>query len=310
MAQQRNPYMSQSTEGTGWWTPDSPEYDPGSGGYNYPPPPTLAPAQQPAPPVTAAPPPVYDYAKLNAFRDARSAAGQRTDETDLNVFNSADFKNWNMGDTIAPTQAQSAGQGGPVSNPFNDQLKSALLGLFGGGRNEDIINRRTDIARDTLERQRKSRMASNESALASRGLIGDGPQISAQNRLDNDIADRFANAYSGIVADESGKADQRLLQALGISAGISGNELDNMVNMFRAQTERTRAGNDFTLGQGQLAIGNMSAVNDYNLGLGRLGLDRDRLLAEIDNMDLNQIITLLEQLYNGAQTSAGGYRIR
>ena len=81
---------------------------------------------------------------------------------------------------------------------------------------------------------------------------------------------------------------------------MSTQEAQNLIDQFRASTERT-------LGTGNLALGNMNAENTYNLGVGRLGLDRDRLLYDISQGDTQSLIDLINQLTNAAGISAGGY---
>lgn len=178
---------------------------------------------------------------------------------------------------------------------------NSLRGLFPGGMfNQDIVNRRTDSARADIERARKSFGANNAAALAERGLIGSGPEQTAQNSLDERMYDQYLQQSSDIYANESENADQRMMQALQIAAGMSAEEAKNAVDWFRAQ-------NDFTLGQGGLALGNLNAVNDYNLGMANYGLNRDKLGYDLSNQDLQRYIDLIKMWQSGSNQSAGGY---
>jgi hypothetical protein len=118
--------------------------------------------------------------------------------------------------------------------------------------------------------------------------------------MDERLFNEFLNASSGIQADESENADERMMQALSLAAGQTNEGNRNTIDNFRAQTERQGT-------QGNLALGNMSATNDYNLGLGQFGLDRDKLNLDQQNMTTDQLIELLKLLGAGAETSAGGY---
>lgn len=199
-----------------------------------------------------------------------------------------------------PAGASSGGAFGPGFN--NDSFKAALSGLFPNGMfNQDVVNRRTEGARQDLERFRKSQTANDNAALASRGLMGSGPEATAHDRMNNDIADKYTQAASGIYADESANADQRMMQALQIGAGMSASEASNAVNMLNAQ-------NSFTLGSGRLALDNNTATNAYNLDLGRFGLDRDKYLNDSGNNDLSQLMDILKTLSGGVNTSAGGHK--
>lgn len=212
----------------------------------------------------------------------------------------------------APVQQRSVGEGGSANNGMDPDLVAALKGLFpGGGFNQDIVNRRTDNVRDQLNRFRTSQNASNRASLANRGLIGSGPEITAQNRMEQGIADQFQNAVSGIYADESQNADSRMMQALGLFGGLGSDAnrlaLDRELGLGQLDLGWGRLGLDQTLGLGNLALGNMNGTNDYNLGLARLGLDRDRLQHEIESGNIDQIIQILSQWLAGANSSAGGY---
>jgi hypothetical protein len=203
--------------------------------------------------------------------------------------------------------------GSSFSGPqFGGEVMAQLRGLFpDGAYNEDIVNRRTEMARENLQRHNKSRMATNRAALADRGLIGSGPeQTEAFNREEN-IADSYSQAASGIFADESENADNRMMQALQIAAGLTSEEARLIVDQFRAQTERDlghgKLALDDKLGSGNLALGNMRAVNDYNMGLANYGLGRDRLLYDMEQGDLGAMLQILQMYMGGAQGSAGGF---
>ena len=194
-----------------------------------------------------------------------------------------------------------------------DSLKKTLQGLYdsGGGFNQDIVNRRTENARENLHRQRKSTLANDQAAMAERGLIGSGPEKTGMENLDSRIADQYANAVSGIYANESSAADQRMMDALRMSAGLSDSDASQLIQSYMAQTSRALGlGNldsQNTLGLGSLALGNMNGVNNYNLGLGELGLKRDVALNNADNSQLEQVLQLLQQLMGGAGQSQQGF---
>ena len=186
--------------------------------------------------------------------------------------------------------------------PSHAGLDARLKSIFdsGGEFNQGIVNRRTENARENLGRQRKSTLNNDRAYLADRGLIGSGPEATAVDLLDQNISDKYANAVSGIYANESENADQRMIQALQQAVGLSESDAANIVNSFSASTART-------LGLGNLALGNSKNANDYNLGLGQLGLNRDVALNNADNAQVDQLIQLLQQLYGGANTSSQGY---
>jgi hypothetical protein len=226
--------------------------------------------------------------------------------------------------------------------------------MKGGGFNQDIVNSRTSAARGDIERQLKSRNASNKAALAARGLVGDGAEFTAMDRANEDMFNQYMDRSGEIYADESENADKRMMQAVQTAAGLSAEQAKLVIDKFRAESDdkigmgqlgvnKGRLDLDAKLGQGRLdldnelkdlqeklglgqldlgyaqndtanmigqgniAVANMNGMNNYNLGLGQQGLDRDRLLLDAEQGDIDSLIKLISQLYQGADTSAGGY---
>lgn len=212
------------------------------------------------------------------------------------------------------TAAASTGLG------FGDDLKNALKGLFPGGMfNQDVVNTRTQGARENLERFRKSQSQGDNAVLAARGLMGSGAEQTAQNRLSSNIADQYGTQVNDIYANESQNADSRMAKALELATGMSIADAENSIAQYRAQ-------NDLELGRGQLALGNRTADQNYSLGQGRLALDRtngdrsydlglrsdDLGRADLEERarmgDINAQIELLRINAGNADTSAGGHR--
>jgi hypothetical protein len=322
MARQRNPY--ESTEdidfGNGTWGPINGDPAPGPGQGPVATPPQDFPVPPgPIGPAPGATPPPFD---LDSWYQSQFGRGPDDNEraSDTEVIGrygedayKSDFAKRTASNAQAPqgVQLRVPGQQAPQSGGQSD-LMGVLKGLFPGGLfNQGIVDRRTELAREDLGRQQKSRTASNRAALANRGLLGDGPEITAANRLETDIADQYSNAVSGIYASESENADQRMMQALGLASNLSMEDARNAVDWFRAQTDRGlgygRLDLDRMLGTGDLALRNTGMANQYNLDLGRLGLDRDRLLAEIENGNIDQLIQLIQQYLQGSANSSGGY---
>lgn len=235
------------------------------------------------------------------------------------------------------TQGGPGGGGGGSSSyssgpGFNaDTLKNALAGLFPNGAfNQDLVNRNVDNVRGAAEKARKSRLATNQALLADRGLIGSGPESRAYQNMDEDLFNTEMGGINDAYANESNNASARMMQALQIGAGMTAEEARNAVDWFSAQSQDRlgqgrlaldryqgdqatglgyyNAGNNFTLGSGRLALDNSTASNNYNLAVGQYGLQRDQLQYQLQNADIDRLISIINQLHNGANTSAGGYR--
>lgn len=205
-----------------------------------------------------------------------------------------------QGDQAGPNLGQGGpgGPGGPPAPPDipqtgHGELDQVLKGLMGGQMNQDIVNSRVDQAKGTLEKNRQSNMATQDAQLAERGLLGSGPEALAMQKLNQGSSDDLNNAVSGIFADESGKADARMMQALTTSAGLSVSDAQNMVDRMNADTNRQNVTGNIANNQGRLALdtslGNRGLDiqkegqdKNYNVQSGRLGLDTELGRGDLD----------------------------
>ena len=242
----------------------------------------------------------YGSGDVNSFMQRNPGDYNRIDEgLASNGEQGADYGSTGSGG--GGSNGGSGGGGGGQS----DALRQALQGLWGGQTNQNVIGSRVSNARDTLNRYQSSQLANQKAMLANRGLIGSGPEASGAANLQSRVSDMFQNAVTGIYADENENADQRMMQALGLSANLDtadqDRELAELLGMLGLDNEKE-------LGMGQLALGNMNGVNSYNLGLANFGLDRDKYLSGADSADMQEMLQILRALQDGANTSAGGHR--
>lgn len=155
-----------------------------------------------------------------------------------------------------------------------DGILKQLSGMFPGGMfNQNLVNSRVDAATGALEKGRKSRLANNRAALAERGLLGDGAEATAINRMDSDLYDQYTNAVSDIYGNESAQADQRMMQALSTAAGLSSEQARQAIDKFRATNENNYNMGNLDLGKGRLGLDTELGRGNLKLGQGRLSLD-------------------------------------
>lgn len=215
------------------------------------------------------------------------------------------------------------GGSGSGSGDGMDDMMGQLKKLFPDGMfNQDLVTRRVSNASDSLQRQQKSQLANNQAYLADRGLIGSGPEAGAYTNMSDRLNQNFNQSVNDIYADESGKADNRMMQALQMATGLSVSQAQMVIDRFRANTEhdlgfgnldaRNReadmnyglgmfnANNNFTLGQGNLALGNVNSQNQNNQFY-------DALQHSIESGNTDQLIELIKIMMGGADTSAGGH---
>jgi hypothetical protein len=211
------------------------------------------------------------------------------------------------------TGSASSGRG------FGD-IQAQLAKLYPDGMfNEDIVNRRTEMAREAGERARQSRMKTAGAALASRGQgVDDGTYASSVENIETDTFDQLMGEVSGIYANESENADERMIQALQIAAGLTEAEARIAVEQFRAQSDdalgwgglalgNKKADQDYSIGNRQVDLGYFNGGNSFALGQGQLGLGRDSLAFDMEQGQFGNYMDILKLLVPGAGISADGF---
>ena len=195
--------------------------------------------------------------------------------------------------TMGPVNATGVAGGGGM---FNSQALFDQLNKITGGEglfNTESFKRRTGDARSKLERVRAGESDTLQAQLAERGLLRSGAESEALSRHSADMEGQQTEAFNSILGDETNRAEDRLMQALGIGSQIYGGDAE------RGVTER--------LGMANVGLGHERNSLDYLLGTGRLDLDRNRLNSEIDQSGMDRIIAILQQLGQGADRSRGGF---
>lgn len=166
-------------------------------------------------------------------------------------------------------------------------LQAILARGEGGGLSQDIINPRIESARENLDRYGKSRSEGLQAQLSERGLLGSGAEATGMMGLEEELAQIFGGNVRDIYADEGRAADQRLMQALGILGG--------------RENQLTQSGT-------QRDLGFANIESDYNLGQGRLGLDRELGLLNAQQGQQDSLMQFLQLMLGGAGQAREGYQ--
>lgn len=201
------------------------------------------------------------------------------------------------------------GSGGPGRQDIWSLLQGVISG--GGGANNEVINRRLEGARESMNKARSSQTSQYRSQLADRGLVGSGGEVMGASNLEEQLANTYAGAERDIYADEFGRADDRMMQALSLATGMTMDEARNAIERYKTDVTRElglgRLGLDEMLGMGQLGLGNLNANMNWNQFLANYGLDRERFANDVQTGQFDQLARILQLLMQGAQTSSGGF---
>lgn len=239
-----------------------------------------------------------------------------------------------------PTQP-GGGQAPGAFQPVYDMISNLLQ--TNGGFNQGLVDQRLGAARDTLERQRSAESDTLSAQLAERGLLGSGAESESLGLMGERLGTQYGQQVSDIYNEEFDRADTRMLEALALGAGLSKADADRLVSQFIADTGRMQAGTqqysaetdrtvglagvDATnratdvrerlglseidlnrmLGLGGLDLERMGLEQNYNLGMGQLGLGQNRLGLDSRIADDNTLLGLLDRLGLTNRTGTDGY---
>lgn len=251
----------------------------------------------------------------------------------------------NGGSTGGGGYSGGGGAGGGVPAPQTGSgsggldINGILQSILTGDMNQDVLSKRLESARDTMERTRTSEMDSLGAILADRGLIGSGSEIEGLSNLSDQLYDTYASTTRDIYADEASRADDRFIQSLSLATGLSIEDAKRAVDWYNAETSRDvgmgRLSLDAQLGNRELdlnemlGLGNLDIARgrlglDSSLGFGRLGLDelglnlqnnqfladyglrRDQYLNDSGNTD--DILSIIQAMLSAGGITAGGRR--
>lgn len=200
--------------------------------------------------------------------------------------------------TSTGSGTSSASTGGMT--PFRDLLLQ--LANAGGRPNTGALQLRLEGARENLEGARKSQSQALQAQLSELGLLGDGATISGLGGLEENLATQYGQAANQIYADEYGRADNRMMEALALLSGLNTSDLDRDVDWFSARSNDAigraqaaasgksadadwlRANSDkarIALEKRALELQKMGLENNYSLGLGGLQQGNDDIMARV-----------------------------
>lgn len=196
--------------------------------------------------------------------------------------------------------------GSEGSTGFGGDVQRALSGLMerGGELPADQVARRFESARELLDKGRRTMINDARGDLASRNLLSEpgipqGAEIGAIDRITDKLAPEFSRALRDIYADESAKSDARMMTALQMATGFSTDQARNLLAGIGEGTARQSALAD-------LALRELQTNMAWNQFLAQFGLERDKVMYDIQNGGIDQLMPLLQAFMQlGGMANAG-----
>ena len=218
------------------------------------------------------------------------------------------------------------GEGGTAESLFGGQMQSELQDLLAnaGALEADPQRQAMQLeqARQPLDQLRQAQMAEGQRALASRNLLGQGPEVNFLERLEGRLAPAYAEAGQRIALDNMEAADQRymaalqqggdmaqaqadrrearLLPTLSLATGMSEMESRNLLDTARTWTERQNM-------LSNIALQNLDRNMEWSRFLAEFGLERDQVMEMIQSGRLDKLVEALNSQKEAAMIVAQGH---
>jgi len=218
------------------------------------------------------------------------------------------------------------GAGALETTPLGEDVQSTLQELIarGGAMPEDQQRRAMEIeaARSPLDMMRQAQMEQGQAALASRNLLGQGPELDYMQRLEQGLAPMYAQAGQQIALAERAAADQRYQQALQQGGQfaqqadvLQENRLSNAMSLATGMSQeqsRNVLATAQTVGERQqmlseIALASLGQNMEWNKFLAEYGITRDQALETIQQGRFDAILPLLQNYMEMAGLAAQGY---
>jgi hypothetical protein len=201
-----------------------------------------------------------------------------------------------------------------------------------------------EAARSPLDRLRAAQLEQGQAALASRGLLGQGPEAAYMERLESQLAPMYTEAAQQISLEEGERADARYRQALdqlnqqAMAQRLSTDQrfaqarsLQTEIALDRAQRQDSRLQNaiqqasNLTVEQSRNLVDSVNALTGvqqmrtdaalevldrnmaWNQFLAEYGLERDKTMAALQQGRYEFLLPLLQEYFRAAAMAAEGY---
>lgn len=179
---------------------------------------------------------------------------------------------------------------GVASNdPFGTLIGDKLSELIAnnGQVNSDQVALQREKATEDMNTSRRTQLNQAQGELADRNLLSvpgipQGSELGAMGRIEQNIAPAYAQANRDITIADDKQANDTLLSVLNM-----GNERQGML--------------------GQIAIQTLAQNTQWNEFLATYGLQRDQVMYQLQNGQINDIEGLMQLFEQFAQMSAGGH---
>ena len=218
------------------------------------------------------------------------------------------------------------GQGAEAVSPLGEQVGETASDIIarGGKMPIDVRRRAMEIeaARSPLDILRRSQLEQGQAELASRGLLGQGPELDYMQRLEGRLAPEYSRAGQLIELAEREREETRFQNAMELSArtaneqaqlrenrlatamtqasGMSQEQSRNLLSTVQSVTQRQEMMND-------VAIQSLDRNMEWNQFIAEFSLERAQVLETIRTGRIAALLPLIQQYLAGVTLAASGF---
>lgn len=195
--------------------------------------------------------------------------------------------------------------GGGVT-PYAKSVRDQIDGMIkSGGLDREATQLRLTGAREDQANAFRGMESDVRDTLASQGVVSQpgvqqGENTAALGRISEQLAPTFAGAVRDIEAKSLDNANDNIMQSLSLAAGLSNEDARNLLTAVGTGTNRAVA-------FAQIALGRLSEDRQWNQFLAQNGLDRERLLWEIENGNDKTMLETIRQFIDSLPGLTGGF---
>lgn len=188
----------------------------------------------------------------------------------------------------------------PEPSALENQLTELLASIMEGGGvlAPGEMSERLTSAREPLDILRRAQQREAEAGLASRGLIGSGPQAESLLRIEEALAPAFAEGARQISADIRQREFDRFQQGLAQAGSL-------VQQQQQLATQRGLAGAELTQNQRRLMLDSLMGLTGVNQDQAALLLDSIESAAQMEQNEARLLLDTLNAITSRQATMTG-----
>lgn len=217
------------------------------------------------------------------------------------------------------------GGGGAAPTPLGWDVQNELQDLIANygelPRDAQREGMEFEQLRSPIDAMRRAQLAQGQAALASRNILGQGPEVAFMEGLEERLAPQYAAAGQQLALTQMDRADQRYQQALSagmnlgeaqaqrregrlsgalqLATGMSDQQARNMLQTAATWTDRQQMLTD-------TALGALDRDINWSKFLAEYGLQREQFVELVQSGRLKELLPLLQSYLDQIRTAAGG----